>query len=126
MATETWPCITRDDDTSSTAACRGGIGVGIRQGENGMNGRERKQLQDGMDDCVERIVAIVSGLTGKVEEAMASEERKMDNIPESLQDSRTAESIGECVEALEEALANIEEFLDAVEDFRESFVFSKV
>jgi len=91
-----------------------------------MNGRERKQLQDGMDDCVERIVAIVSGLTGKVEEAMASEERKMDNIPESLQDSRTAESIGECVEALEEALANIEEFLDAVEDFRESFVFSKV
>lgn len=76
-----------------------------------MNKQQRKELQ-GYADSLEEIKS-------NIETMMEEEQDKLDNMPESLQESERGEAMQEAIENLESASSSLEEAIGYLEEITE-------
>lgn len=69
-----------------------------------MNKNDRKELQDYVEQ--------LEGIQCALEEMQENEQCKLDNMPESLQESERGEAMQEAIETLESAANSLEEAID--------------
>lgn len=69
-----------------------------------MNAKQRKELQGYVDSLEE--------IKSNIETMMEDEQSKLDNMPESLQESERGEAMQEAIDNLESAASSLEEAID--------------
>ena len=76
-----------------------------------MNKQNRRDLQGYVDSLEE--------IKSNIETMMEDEQSKLDNMPESLQESERGEAMQEAIDNLESAVSSIEEAIDYLNEITE-------
>ena len=76
-----------------------------------MNAKQRKKLQGYVDSLDE--------IRSNIETMMEDETEKLDNMPESLQESERGDAMQEAIDNLESASSSIEEAIDYLNEILE-------
>lgn len=76
-----------------------------------MNAKQRKELQGYVESLDE--------IKSNIETMMEEEQSKLDNMPESLQESERGEAMSEAIENLESASSSLEEAIGYLEEITE-------
>ena len=76
-----------------------------------MNAKQRKKLQGYVDSLDE--------IRSNIETMMEEEQEKLENMPESLQESERGEAMQEAIDNLESAESSLEEAIDYLNEIAE-------
>lgn len=80
-----------------------------------MNSKNRKALADAEKLFTFVVSASIEQLRNVLEDMHEKENKKMDNIPESLQDASTGQCVADAIEMLEDKLNSLEIISEEIE-----------